>query len=179
MQTGQAIAHLALDFSARRQGSNGIDHDHIHGARTHQGVGNFQRLLARIGLGHQELVQIDTQLMGIGGIERMFGIDKGRRTACPLHLGHNMQGQGGLARAFRAIDFHHPATRQAANAKGHVQPQGPGRDRLDLNNLALIAELHHRALAIGPIDLCKRRLERALLICFLLSHESQHRLAHC
>ena len=43
-----------------------------------------------------------------------------------LRLGHDRQGQGGLARGLGAVDLHHPATRQAAYAQRNVEAQGAG-----------------------------------------------------
>ncbi len=108
----------------------------------------------------------------------MFGVDEGAGAAGLLHLGHHVQRQGGLARTLGPVDLHHPALGQAADAQRHVEAERAGGDRLDLHDLALVAQLHHRALAEGPIDLGKRRFERTLLFGFVAFHESQHRLVH-
>jgi hypothetical protein len=51
----------------------------------------------------------------------------------------------------------------------HVQAQRAGRHGLDLHDLALVAQLHHRALAEGPVDLRQRGLEGALLVRIVAS----------
>ena len=53
--------------------------------------------------------------------------------------------------------------RQPADAERDVEPERPGRDRLDLHRL-LGAELHRRALAEGAVDLRERRLQRLLTV---------------
>ena len=90
--------------------------------------------------------------MGIGRVQGVFGVDKGRRAAGLLNLSHHMQGQGGLARTFRAIDFNDAALGQTANAKRQVKAQGTRGHRLDLHG-GLVAQLHYRALAEGPVNL--------------------------
>ena len=58
------------------------------------------------------------------------------------------------------------------------RPSEPVETDFDLDDLALVAQLHHRALAEGPVDLRQRRLERPLLVRVFASHEPQHRLSH-
>ncbi len=108
----------------------------------------------------------------------MLGVDEAGGAASLLHLGHHVQGQSGLARAFRTVDLDDAPARQAADAERHVEAQRTGGDGLDLDDLALLPEFHHRALAEGPVDLGERRFESALLIAVFLTHEAQHRLRH-
>ena len=75
------IAHFAFDFGARHQRGDGIDHDHVDRARAHQRVGDLERLLAGIGLGDEQFVEIDPELAGIDRIERVLGIDEGADAA--------------------------------------------------------------------------------------------------
>ncbi len=102
----------------------------------------------------------------------MLGVDEGARAAGLLHLGDHMQGQGGLAGALRPVDLDHPPLGQAADAEGQVQAQRAGGGGLDLDDLALLPKLHHRALAEGPVYLRERRLQRTLLIHVIASHEA-------
>jgi len=64
LQAGHAVAHLAFELGARHQRGNRIDHQHVDGARAHQGVADFQRLLPGIGLRDQEIVHVDAELCG-------------------------------------------------------------------------------------------------------------------
>ena len=179
LQARQAVAHLPFDFRPGGQRRHGVDDDDVHRARAHQGVGDLQRLLAGVRLGDQELVEVDAQLVGVGGIQRMFGVDEGRGAAGLLDLGHHVQGQRRLAGAFRPVDLDDPPLGQAADPQRHVQAQRARRHRLDLHDLALVAQLHHRALAEGPIDLAQRRFQSALLVTVFFAHELQcHRLSH-
>ncbi len=53
----------------------------------------------------------------------MFRIDIGAGAAGLLGLGADLQGQGGLARAFRAVDFDDAPARQATDAQRDVQTE--------------------------------------------------------
>src|SRR5579859_6861058 len=105
-------------------------------------------------------------------------VQKAGGTAGLLHLGHHVQGEGGLARAFGPVDLDDAALWQAADAERQVEAERAGGHRLDLHHLALVAQLHHRALAEGPVDLRQRRLQRPLLVRIALRHEPQRRIAH-
>ena len=177
LQAGLDVAHLALDFGARRQRRDRIDDQHVDGAGAHQRVGDFERLLAGVGLRDQEIVEIDAKLARIDRVERMFGIDKGADAAALLRLGDDMQRQRRLARRFRPVDFDDPAARQAADAERDIEAERAGRDRLDLDRL-LALEPHDRALAEGALDLGQGGVERLGLVHGRSFYEAEIRLAH-
>ena len=60
------------------------------------------------------------------------------------------------------IDLDDAAARQAADAEREVEAERAGGDGLDLDEAVALAELHHRALAEGALDLADRRVQRAL-----------------
>ncbi len=93
----------------------------------------------------------------------MFGIDESRRTARLLRFGDDVQRQRGLARAFRPIDFDHPALGKAADAQRDIEPERTGRNRFDLHRF-LRAQLHRRTLAKRTVDLSERGFERLLTV---------------
>ncbi len=100
LQTDMGIPISPSSSALRHQGGDRINHQNVDRARTHQRIGDLKRLLTGIGLGDQQIVQIDTQLAGIDRIKRVFGIDKGADAACLLGFGHDMQRQGRLAGTF-------------------------------------------------------------------------------
>jgi hypothetical protein len=55
-------------------------------AGAHQRVGDFQRLLAGVGLGNQQVLEIDAELAGVNGVERVLGVDEGADAAALLRL---------------------------------------------------------------------------------------------
>ncbi len=156
-----AVAHLAFDLGPRHQRRDRIDDQHVDRVRAHQRIDDLERLLAGVGLRHDQLVDVDPELLGVGRVERMLGIDERGGPADLLRLGDGVQRERRLARAFRPVDFDHPPARQAADAERDVEPEAAGGDRFDLHLLAA-AELHRRALAERAVDLGERRFERLL-----------------
>jgi hypothetical protein len=63
----------------------------------------------------------------------VFGIDEGGGAAeLRWHFGNDLEGEGGFAGGFRAVDFDDATARQAADAEGDVQAQRAGGDGLDV-----------------------------------------------
>ena len=87
-------------------------------------VGDLERLLARVGLGDEQLVDVDADGLGVDRVHRVLGVDVGADAAVALGLGHHVHGEGGLARRLRAEDLDDPAPGQAADAEGEVEGQG-------------------------------------------------------
>ena len=81
-----AIAHIAFYFRSRHQRRHGIHNNHIYRIGPHQHIADFQRLLSGIRLRNQHIVNIDTQLLGIDGVQSVFGIDKGTSQTLLLSL---------------------------------------------------------------------------------------------
>src|SRR3546814_15683212 len=98
-------------------------------------IDDLERLLAGVGLRHDQLVDVDAELARIDGVERMFGIDKGDGAAALLRFGERVERERRLARAFGAIDFDDAAARQAADAEGTVEAERTGRARPHLPGL--------------------------------------------
>ena len=81
LQAHVLIAHLAFDFRLRRECRDRVDDHHVDGAGAHQHVGDFERLLAGVGLRNQQIVDVDAELLRIDRIERVFGVDERRGAA--------------------------------------------------------------------------------------------------
>ena len=160
------IAHLAFDFSLRRERRDRIDHDDIDRAGAHQHVGDLQRLLAGIRLRHQQVVDLDPQLLRIHRIERVLGIDKCRGAAMALRRGDDGQSQRGLARGLRAENFDDSAARNAADAERDIEAQRSRGDRVHLVGGAGIAQAHDGAFAKLFFDLAQRGRESFFAILF-------------
>src|ERR1022692_1222802 len=91
LQTHVVIAHLALDFRLRRERRHRIDHHHIDSARAHQHIGNLQRLFTRVRLRHQQVIDLDAQLLRVYGVERILGINESRGSPVALRRGDDGQ----------------------------------------------------------------------------------------
>ncbi len=163
MQTDLQLTHLALDLGTRSQRGHRVDHYHIDRTRAHQHVGDLQGLLAGVGLADQQIIDIDAEFLGVDRIECMLGIDEGRRAAHLLALGDHLEGERGLARRLRSVDFDDPTTRQAADTERDVERQRTGA--VDLGSLtAAVTHAHDRALAELLLDLTERRRQGSLLV---------------
>ena len=122
------VAHLALDFGARHQRRHRVDHDDVDRVGAHQHLDDLERLLAVVGLRHQQVVDVDPELLGVFRVERVFGVDERRHAAGPLRLGDHLQRERGLARRFRPEHLDDAAAREAADAQGVVDADRPGGD---------------------------------------------------
>ena len=171
------IAHLALELGARHQRRDAVDHHHVDGAGADQRVRDLERLLARVRLGNQQLVDVDPELPRIDRVERVLGVDERGGTAEPLRLGGTGKGERGLSRTLGTVDFDDPATGNATDAECHVEPQRAGRDRLHLD-CGAVAQPHDGAFAEGPLDLTERRVQRPLLVHRFLGNHVQRRVRH-
>ena len=62
-----------------RQRRDRVDDEHVDRAGAHQRIGDLERLLAGVGLRDQQVLDLDAELLGIGRIERMLGVDEARK----------------------------------------------------------------------------------------------------
>src|ERR1700735_2466325 len=178
LQAWLRFAHFAFDLGPWRQRRDRVDDKHVDCARTHQGVGDFKRLLASVGLGNQGIVEVDAEFACIDRIERMFGVNKGANSALLLRFRDHMQRERRLARGFWSINLDYPAARQAADAERDVEAERPRRHCLDFDRLLVLAQAHDRALAERPFDLRQGGVERLGLVHAGPFHEPKIRLGH-
>ena len=163
LQAYLAVTHVAVNLGLGCQGCHRVDDDDVDGAGTDEVVGYLESLLAVVGLRHQEVIHIDSQLLGIETVEGMLGIDEGRYAAFLLALGDGMDGQGGLTARLGTVDLDDAAARQAAHAQRIVKTDGARRDDVDLL-VGTVAQLHDGALAIALLYLVQRALEHFQLL---------------
>ena len=128
LQARQLVAHLAFDLRLGHERRDRIDDDDVDAARAHQHVGDLEALLAGVGLRDQQVADVDAELAGIDGIERVLGVDVGGGAAGLLHLCDDLQAQRRLARRFGTVDLDDAAARQAADAERDVEAERAGGD---------------------------------------------------
>src|SRR5271165_635213 len=173
-----AVTHFAFELGARHEGSDRIDDQHVNGARADQSVRYLERLFAGVGLGNQQIVDIDAELAGIGRVERVLGVYESAGAAAALRFGNDMQGKRRLAGALRPVNLNDPATRQPTDAERDIETQRSRRDHLGIRGGLARPKLHYRTLAEGAFDLSERRVQSPLLVHCFLVQEAQCRL-HC
>ncbi|GAA4338310.1 hypothetical protein GCM10023178_51590 [Actinomadura luteofluorescens] len=150
-----------LDLGARHQRGDGVDDDDVDRAGADQHVGDLQGLLAGVGLGDQQGVDVDAELGGVLGVERVLGVDEGGDAAHLLDARDGVERDGGLAGALGAVHLDDAAARQTADAEGDVEGDRAGGDHLD-GRPRLLAHPHDRPLAELPLDLGECGLESLL-----------------
>ena len=163
LQADVAVAHLALDLGPGHQRGHRVDDDDVQRVGPDQHVGDLERLLAGVGLGDQQRVGVDAELLRVVGVERVLGVDERRDAARLLRVGDRVQRDRGLAGALRPVDLDDPAARQAADAEGDVEGDRAGRDHLD-RRPDVVAQAHDRALAELPVDLGEGGVERLVAV---------------
>ena len=159
LQADGLVAHLALELDARRQRGDRVQRHDVDGAGAHEHVADLQRLLAVVGLGDEQLVDVDADLPRVERVHRVLGVDEGADPAELLGLGEDVVDERRLARGLRAEDLDDPPARHAADAEREVERQRARRDRGALHECALVAHAHDRALAELALDLRQRARE--------------------
>ena len=161
LQAHVDVTHLSLDLGPGCERGHGVDHDHGDGPRADEHVGDLQSLLTGVGLGDQHLVHVHADGAGVDGVEGVLGVDVGTHPAHALRLGHDVQGQRGLAGGLGSKDLRDPPTGQTADTECHVERQRPRGHGVDLEG-GLLPHLHDRALAEVLLDLAQGQFERLL-----------------
>ena len=156
------IAHLTLQLGARREGGHGVDGHDVDRARADEQVGDLERLLAVVGLGDEQLVDVDPDALGVHGVHRVLRVDERADAPQLLGLGEHVVDEGGLARGLGAEDLDDPPTGQAAHPEREVERQRAGGDRRDLDGRRLVPHPHDRPAAELALDLRERAAERRL-----------------
>ena len=127
-------------------------------------VGDLERLLTRVGLRHEQGVDVDAELLGVLGVERVLGVDERGDAAGALGVGDGVQRERGLSGGLRAVDLDDAAAGQPADAERDIERDGAGGDHLD-GGAFVAAEAHDRALAELAVDLGEGGFEGLLAVC--------------
>ena len=128
----------------------------------------FKGLLAVVGLRDEQVVDIDAQLLGIGAVEGVLGVDECGNTARLLRLGDGVDGQRRLTRRFGTENFDDTSLGVSAHAQRHVERDGARRDDGDVGNLRAVHP-HDGALAEVLLYLFHNRVEHFELVRVHLS----------
>src|SRR5690606_19121864 len=108
-------------------------------------VSNLKGLFAVVGLGDEQVVGINAELLRIRAVEGVSGVYERREASALLCLGDAMHRQRCLTRRFRPVDLGHTAARNTANAEGQIKPQRPRRNERYVHYL-FITEFHNGTL---------------------------------
>jgi hypothetical protein len=88
----------ALELGPWCQRRDRVDRDHIDRAGADQHVDDLERLLAVIRLGDEQLVDVDSDLLGVERVHRVLGVDEGTDAAELLGFGEDVVDERRLTR---------------------------------------------------------------------------------
>ena len=162
-----AVAHFSLNLSFRNQCGDRVDDNNVQRAAAHQHITNLQCLFSGIRLRNQKTADIDTQILRVNRIQRVFRVDEGRLASCLLCFGDDMQRQRCLTGRFRSVNLYNSAFWHAADAGRDIQTDGTAGNRVDIHLRAFITELHNGTLAELLLDLCHRSFQCFIFLCFI------------
>lgn len=163
VQADMRIAHFAFNFRAGHKCRDRVDHDNVHCAAAHERVGNFQRLFARVGLGDEQVVHMYAQVFRIGGVERVFRVNKRSGAARLLAFGDGVQRDRRFARGLRAVDLDDAAAREPPTPSARSSDSEPE----EMCSIGLSESAPRRMIA--PLPNCFSICERAVSNAFVLS----------
>src|SRR5712692_1397594 len=121
LKSDMTRTHLTINLRLRNQRGHRVNNDNIDNPRPYHHVSNLQCLLTCIRLRQQKMLSINPQSTNIREIESVLSINHHRTPACPLRTGNSMRSQRSFPGHLRTKNLHHPATRQATDAKCHIQ----------------------------------------------------------
>ncbi len=163
LQADVGVAHLALDLRLRRQRGDRVDRDDRERTGADEQLADLECLLPRVGLRHEQVVDVDADPLRVVRIHRMLRVDERADAAAALRLGDHVVDEGRLPGRLRAEDLDDAAARQAADPEREVERQRARRDGPD-RDLGPVAHLHHGALAEVALDLSEGGLQSLLAI---------------
>ena len=158
LETHVRVAHLAFDLGAGHERGHRVDDDHVERAGADEHVGDLERLLAGVGLGDVEVVDVHTDGRGVDRVHRVLGVDVGADAAVALRLGDHVHRERGLPRRLGAEHLDDTTAGKAADAECDVERERAGGDGGHAD-VALLPQPHDGALAVVLLDLAERHLE--------------------
>jgi len=158
LRSHRRVAHVAFDLGARDERRHRVDHDRIHRPGADEGLGDFEGLLAGIGLGDVQVVHVHSATRRIYRVERVLHVYERAHPALALGFSDDVLAEGGLARRLRPVDFGHAPARYAAHSQREVEGEGTGGDGIH-RQMSGLAEAHQRAVAELLFDLREGRVE--------------------
>jgi hypothetical protein len=119
------VAHLALDLGPGHQRRHRVDDEDVEGSGADQHVGDLEGLFPGVGLGDEEFVDVDPDGAGVDRVEGVLGVDEGGDAAVALGLGHDVEGEAGLAGGLGAVDLDDPAPGTPPTPRARSRERAP------------------------------------------------------
>lgn len=158
MGTHDGVSDLAFEFGFGDESGDGIQDDDVEGIRADERFADAEGFLARAGLGDEEVVEIDAEALGVGGIQGVLDINESGEPSAFLGLGHDGEGERGFSGGFRPVNFHDASPGEASNTQGAVNEEIAGGDDFHFG-MGIVTEAHNGTLAIIFGDLLDGQIE--------------------
>src|SRR5690606_15463770 len=98
-----------------------VDDDEVDRTAAHEHVGDLESLLPRVGLRHEQGVDVDTERFRVLGVEGVLRVDEGRDAPVALRVRNRVEGERRLTRRLRAVDLHDATARQPTDSESNVE----------------------------------------------------------
>ena len=134
------------------QRGGGVHDDDIERVGAVERLADGQRLLDGVRLGHDQVVEVHAELLGVAGVKGVLGVNERRETAALLRVGDDVEHEGDLGGGFRAEDLDDASARHAAHAEREVNGERAGGNHLDGAQRRGHAESHDGAFAVAFRD---------------------------
>ena len=170
------VAHLAFDFGLWRKCCDGVDDENVDRARAHEHVGNFESLLAGVGLRHEKCIDIDAELLRVFRIEGVLRIDEGSNAARPLRVCNRVERNRGFTAGLRTVDLDDTTAGKTTDTERDVKCDRPRGNDFD-GRACVVAKAHNRAFAELTVNLCERVFERLIAVLGGSCHGGSFRLS--
>jgi hypothetical protein len=105
LESDVGVTHVAFDLGPRRQRRDRVDDDDVERARADQHVGDLEGLLAGVGLGDEQVVDVDADGARVDRVHGVLGVDVGTDATVALRLGDHVHGQGRLTRGLGTVEL--------------------------------------------------------------------------
>ena len=152
LQTHGRIAHVAFEFGFGDESGDRVDYDDVDGVGADEFLRDFKSLFTVVRLRNEEIVNVHSKFAGVDGVEGMFGVDESGLAAEFLGFSDDLQGQGGLAAGFRAVDFDDAAAGETADSESGINREAAAGDDVHGNENVFAAQAHDGALAVRLLD---------------------------
>ena len=163
METDILVAHLPFELRLGSEGGHGVDDEHVDSAGIDELLRNIEGLFAVVGLSDPEVIDIDTEFLGIETVEGMLGVDDGADAPLLLGLGDDVDRERGLTGGLRSVDFSDTATRQTSDSEGEVESDGSCGNGLHVGHF-IISETHQGSGAEILLKMLQGHTEGLLLL---------------
>ena len=80
------VAHFSFDLRFGYEGRDGVNNEYVDRSTADKGVRDLERFLSRVRLRDEECIDIDSEVMSVDRVDRVFCIDESGYSTGPSVL---------------------------------------------------------------------------------------------